>query len=169
MTKSNNCCVQCVKPALPPTAAAAAAAGVWQLRRNRWATLRCKSLQAWLLDNLMLLLLLLLLLLLPGCWQLWHHTRECRHDSWPFDISLLLLLLLLFLQACGSSGTTAGLAVGAKLAGLAADVHAYAVCDSPDYFYAEIDGLLQQLGYTESGGQCLSIDQPACDIMALDR
>jgi 1-aminocyclopropane-1-carboxylate deaminase/D-cysteine desulfhydrase-like pyridoxal-dependent ACC family enzyme len=57
----------------------------------------------------------------------------------------------MFLQACGSSGTTAGLALGAKLAGLGADVHAYAVCDNPDYFYAEIDGLLQELGYTETG------------------
>jgi 1-aminocyclopropane-1-carboxylate deaminase/D-cysteine desulfhydrase-like pyridoxal-dependent ACC family enzyme len=55
------------------------------------------------------------------------------------------------MQACGSSGTTAGLALGAKLAGLAAQVHAYGVCDSPEYFYAEIDGLLQQLGYTDTG------------------
>jgi 1-aminocyclopropane-1-carboxylate deaminase/D-cysteine desulfhydrase-like pyridoxal-dependent ACC family enzyme len=62
------------------------------------------------------------------------------------------------LQACGSSGTTAGLALGAKLAGLGAQVHAYGVCDSPEYFYAEIDGLLQQLGYTETGGGCKSVN-----------
>jgi 1-aminocyclopropane-1-carboxylate deaminase/D-cysteine desulfhydrase-like pyridoxal-dependent ACC family enzyme len=73
---------------------------------------------------------------------------------------LLLLVLLLhsshcIMQACGSSGTTAGLALGAKLAGLGAQVHAYGVCDSPEYFYAEIDGLLQQLGYTETGGRCV--------------
>lgn len=70
------------------------------------------------------------------------------------------------LQACGSSGTTAGLALGAKLAGLAAEVRGYAVCDSPDYFYAEIDGLLQELGYTETGepGAALCVCMRDCTV-----
>ena len=44
-------------------------------------------------------------------------------------------------QACGSGGTTAGLALGNHLSGYGARVRAYGVCDDPDYFYRVIDGL----------------------------
>lgn len=54
------------------------------------------------------------------------------------------------LQACGSAGTTAGIALGSELSGLGADIHAFAVCDDPDYFYEEVDGLITELGYQES-------------------
>jgi 1-aminocyclopropane-1-carboxylate deaminase/D-cysteine desulfhydrase-like pyridoxal-dependent ACC family enzyme len=41
--------------------------------------------------------------------------------------------------ACGSGGTVAGLAIGMRLAGLKARLHAVGVCDSPDYFYNHIE------------------------------
>lgn len=44
-------------------------------------------------------------------------------------------------KACGSGGTTAGLALGNHLSGYGARVRAYGVCDDPDYFYGFIDGL----------------------------
>jgi len=48
-------------------------------------------------------------------------------------------------MACGSGGTAAGLALGLKLAGCHARVHAYGVCDTPSYFYSFCDGLLDGL------------------------
>lgn len=51
-------------------------------------------------------------------------------------------------QACGSGGTTAGIALGNHLSGLGLRVHAYGVCDDPAYFYEFCDGLLAGLGAT---------------------
>eukprot|EP00249_Psilotum_nudum_P015835 c25543_g1_i1 orf=406-1788(-) len=48
-------------------------------------------------------------------------------------------------MACGSGATTAGLALGSHLSTLQAKVHAYAVCDDPDYFYDYTQGLLDGL------------------------
>ncbi|XP_024531771.1 putative D-cysteine desulfhydrase 1, mitochondrial [Selaginella moellendorffii] len=48
-------------------------------------------------------------------------------------------------MACGSGGTTAGLALGNHLSMIKAKVHGYTVCDSPDYFYDYIQGLLDGL------------------------
>ncbi|CAN1265753.1 Putative D-cysteine desulfhydrase 1, mitochondrial [Linum perenne] len=47
--------------------------------------------------------------------------------------------------ACGSGGTIAGLALGSHLGGLKAKVHAFSVCDDPDYFYAFVQDLLDGL------------------------
>ncbi|KAL6559323.1 hypothetical protein OROGR_004440 [Orobanche gracilis] len=47
--------------------------------------------------------------------------------------------------ACGSGGTIAGLSVGAWLSDLEAKVHAYSVCDDPEYFYEYAQGLLDGL------------------------
>ena len=52
------------------------------------------------------------------------------------------------MQACGSGGTTAGVALGNHLSKGGARVHAFGVCDDPDYFYDYIDGLFQGLGAT---------------------
>lgn len=49
-------------------------------------------------------------------------------------------------MACGSGGTTAGIALGNHLSGLGLRVHAYGVCDTPEYFYSFVDGLLEGLG-----------------------
>ncbi|GLC33023.1 hypothetical protein PLESTB_000379600 [Pleodorina starrii] len=57
-------------------------------------------------------------------------------------------------MACGSGGTTAGLALGSALSPLGARVHAYGVCDTPNYFYDYINGLLEGLG-AKPGGELL--------------
>lgn len=49
-------------------------------------------------------------------------------------------------QACGSGGTSAGLALGSWLSGLRARVLAFGVCDTPDYFYDHVDQLCAELG-----------------------
>lgn len=52
--------------------------------------------------------------------------------------------------ACGSGGTAAGVAIGAKLAGLTAKVHGVGVCDSPEYFYGHIRQVAAALGLDPS-------------------
>ncbi|KAK6925459.1 Pyridoxal-phosphate dependent enzyme [Dillenia turbinata] len=47
--------------------------------------------------------------------------------------------------ACGSGGTIAGLSLGSSLSSLKAKVHAFSVCDDPDYFYDFVQGLLDGL------------------------
>ncbi|KMZ58392.1 D-cysteine desulfhydrase [Zostera marina] len=47
--------------------------------------------------------------------------------------------------ACGSGGTIAGLSLGSSLSTLKAEVHAFCVCDDPDYFYDFSQGLLDGL------------------------
>lgn len=49
-------------------------------------------------------------------------------------------------QACGSGGTAAGLALGARLSGMDMRVHAFGVCDDEGYFYDFIDQLLDEAG-----------------------
>lgn len=52
-------------------------------------------------------------------------------------------------MACGSGGTTAGLALGSRLSGMGARVWAYGVCDDPEYFYSFIQGLLDEAGASQ--------------------
>lgn len=47
--------------------------------------------------------------------------------------------------ACGSGGTIAGLSLGSSLSTLKAKIHAFSVCDDPDYFYNFVQGLLDGL------------------------
>ncbi|XP_072953384.1 D-cysteine desulfhydrase 1, mitochondrial [Typha angustifolia] len=47
--------------------------------------------------------------------------------------------------ACGSGGTIAGLSLGSRLSNLKAKVHAFSVCDDPDYFYNYAQGLIDGL------------------------
>ncbi|GAX78921.1 hypothetical protein CEUSTIGMA_g6360.t1 [Chlamydomonas eustigma] len=75
-----------------------------------------------------------------------HHNRisSTAHDGQaaggqgaPFFTDIVM--------ACGSGGTTAGLALGSHLSGWGARVRAYGVCDDPEYFYHYIDGLIADL------------------------
>jgi D-cysteine desulfhydrase family pyridoxal phosphate-dependent enzyme len=55
-------------------------------------------------------------------------------------------------MACGSGGTTAGIAVGVALAFAGQQprlptVHAVGVCDTPEYFYEYIEDILTQMGF----------------------
>lgn len=47
--------------------------------------------------------------------------------------------------ATGSGGTMAGIAIGAKLAGLKSKLHAIGVCDNPDYFYRHLEDVVDDL------------------------
>ena len=61
-------------------------------------------------------------------------------------------------QACGSGGTTAGLALGNHLGKFGWNIWAYGVCDDPPYFYDYIQGLLDGMGATaEAVGTALAI------------
>jgi len=51
-------------------------------------------------------------------------------------------------MACGSGGTTAGIALGNYLSGLNLRVSAYMVCDEQGYFEEYIDNLFKELGAT---------------------
>eukprot|EP00850_Spirogloea_muscicola_P012575 SM000082S22817 [mRNA] locus=s82:150213:153369:+ [translate_table: standard] len=45
-------------------------------------------------------------------------------------------------MACGSGGTTTGMGLASHLSSVKATVHGYGVCDSPEYFYEYLQGLL---------------------------
>jgi D-cysteine desulfhydrase family pyridoxal phosphate-dependent enzyme len=51
-------------------------------------------------------------------------------------------------MACGSGGTTAGIALGNYLSGLHLRVSAYMVCDDQGYFEGYIDNVFKELGAT---------------------
>ena len=51
-------------------------------------------------------------------------------------------------MACGSGGTTAGIALGNHLSGLRVRVTGYMVCDDEEYFENYLNGLFQELGAT---------------------
>ncbi|GLJ38908.1 hypothetical protein SUGI_0793120 [Cryptomeria japonica] len=59
--------------------------------------------------------------------------------------------------ACGSGGTTAGLSLGSHLSSLKAKVHAFSVCDDPDYFYDYTQGLLNGLNAGLNSHDLISI------------
>lgn len=48
--------------------------------------------------------------------------------------------------ACGSGGSTAGIAIGLRLAGLDVRLHGVLVCDSKEYFYTHIQDTIDALG-----------------------
>ncbi|GFY82760.1 D-cysteine desulfhydrase [Actinidia rufa] len=48
-------------------------------------------------------------------------------------------------MAESSGGTIAGLAIGSRLSNLKANVHAFSVCDDPDYFHDYVQGLVDGL------------------------
>ncbi|XP_062115246.1 putative D-cysteine desulfhydrase 1, mitochondrial [Humulus lupulus] len=47
--------------------------------------------------------------------------------------------------ACGSGGTVAGVSLGSWMSSLKAKVHAFSVCDEPDYFYDFVQALIDGL------------------------
>lgn len=71
---------------------------------------------------------------------------RCRHIIQCFNLR--------WTQACGSGGTTAGLALGFHLSGSWLPLSSYGVCDSPEVFYDDIDGLFKGLGQDTSSGVC---------------
>ena len=79
-----------------------------------------------------------------GAWGYLEAVRELEPDVRTLGITDIAL-------ATGSGGTAAGLALGARLAGLDCRVRAYAVCDSPAYFFDHIQTCLDELGAGAGG------------------
>ncbi|XP_010549032.1 PREDICTED: bifunctional D-cysteine desulfhydrase/1-aminocyclopropane-1-carboxylate deaminase, mitochondrial [Tarenaya hassleriana] len=77
-----------------------------------------------------------------GTWGYIEAAREIeqqlqsRSDGLKFDDIIV---------ACGSGGTVAGISLGSWLGPLKAKVHAFSVCDDPDYFHDFVQGLLDGL------------------------
>ncbi|KIY95661.1 hypothetical protein MNEG_12301, partial [Monoraphidium neglectum] len=82
-----------------------------------------------------------------GCWGYLMAVDEIQKQSEDLGFKFDDIIM-----ACGSGGTTAGLALGNHLSGYGARVHAYGVCDDPDYFYNFIDGLYRGLGWPDAAG-----------------
>lgn len=83
-----------------------------------------------------------------GVWGYLQAIEEIRQQSQELGLSFDVIA-----SACGSAGTTAGLALGAKLSGLCPSVEGYMVCDDEKYFNDTINELYQELGYTQSTAQ----------------
>lgn len=80
-----------------------------------------------------------------GCWGYLAAVEEIQQQARALGLQFDAIA-----SACGSAATTAGLALGARLSGLGAAVHAFAVCDDEDYFYSTIDGLYAELGFADA-------------------
>ncbi|KAJ0981215.1 hypothetical protein J5N97_009470 [Dioscorea zingiberensis] len=75
-----------------------------------------------------------------GTWGYIEAVREIEQQSQTDKIQFDDIIV-----ACGSGGTIAGLSLGTKLSSLQAKVHAFSVCDSPEYFYNYTQGLINGL------------------------
>jgi len=78
-----------------------------------------------------------------GCWGYLMAVEEIKQQSEEMGVDFTDIVM-----ACGSGGTAAGLALGCHLSVLKARMHAYGVCDDPEYFYSYIDELYKGLGWT---------------------
>ncbi|XP_055826923.1 putative D-cysteine desulfhydrase 1, mitochondrial [Solanum dulcamara] len=76
--------------------------------------------------------------------QLQHSNSELKFDD--------------IVVACGSGGTVAGLSVASRLSGLKAKIHAFCVCDDPDYFYEHLPGLHDGINAGVSSRDIVSIE-----------
>lgn len=76
------------------------------------------------------------------------YSYECLCDWLLWQPGNVFCCHHILSQACGSGGTTAGIALGNFLSGFGARVHAYGVCDDEEYFYNFIDGIFADLGAT---------------------
>ncbi|XP_050219154.1 bifunctional D-cysteine desulfhydrase/1-aminocyclopropane-1-carboxylate deaminase, mitochondrial [Mercurialis annua] len=65
----------------------------------------------------------------------WGYVEAIREIEQQVQASSGTLKFDDIVVACGSGGTIAGLALGSWLGTLKAKVHAFSVCDDPDYFY----------------------------------
>lgn len=75
----------------------------------------------------------------------WGYIEAVREIEQQVEASSGRLKFDDIVVACGSGGTIAGLSLGSQLGSLKAKVHAYGVCDDPDYFYDFAQGLIDGL------------------------
>eukprot|EP00210_Caulerpa_lentillifera_P005683 g5435.t1 len=74
-----------------------------------------------------------------GTWGYMECIHEILNQSKEFTDIII---------ACGSGATAGGLGLGNLLSGMGAKIHAYIVCDNPDYFYNTVDEIYKELGAT---------------------
>lgn len=75
----------------------------------------------------------------------WGYIEAIREIEMQLQRSASTLGFDDIVVACGSGGTIAGLSIASWLSELKAKVHAYCVCDDPEYFYDCAQGLLDGL------------------------
>lgn len=78
-----------------------------------------------------------------GSWGYVEFVRELADQSRAMSLEFTDLVM-----ACGSGGTTAGIALGCRHAEMETAVRAYGVCDDPAYFYDYCDEILCGMGAT---------------------
>ncbi|XP_068663354.1 D-cysteine desulfhydrase 1, mitochondrial [Aristolochia californica] len=75
----------------------------------------------------------------------WGYIESIREIQQQVQLDVIDGQLSDIVVACGSGGTIAGLALGSWLSNLRAKVHAFSVCDDPEYFYNYVQGLIDGL------------------------
>ncbi|ERN11111.1 putative D-cysteine desulfhydrase 1, mitochondrial [Amborella trichopoda] len=75
-----------------------------------------------------------------GTWGYIEAIREIEQQSQQMGLCFDDIVV-----ACGSGGSIAGLSLGSWLSTLKAKVHAFSVCDDPNYFYDYTQGLIDGL------------------------
>lgn len=75
----------------------------------------------------------------------WGYIEAVREIEQQVEASSGRLKFDDIVVACGSGGTIAGLSLGSQLGSMKAKVHAYCVCDDPDYFYDFAQDLIDGL------------------------
>ncbi|XP_050257653.1 bifunctional D-cysteine desulfhydrase/1-aminocyclopropane-1-carboxylate deaminase, mitochondrial [Quercus robur] len=75
----------------------------------------------------------------------WGYIEAIREIEQQLQIGTSQIKFDDIVVACGSGGTIAGLSLGSWLSTLKSKVHAFSVCDDPDYFYDFVQGLLDGL------------------------
>ncbi|MEW5309824.1 MAG: hypothetical protein WDW38_001678 [Sanguina aurantia] len=82
-----------------------------------------------------------------GTWGYIEAVEEVLQQSLAMGVEFTDIVV-----ACGSGGTTAGVALGNSLSGMGARVHGFGVCDDPDYFYTHMNGIFSEMGASSGGG-----------------
>ncbi|XP_057975832.1 putative D-cysteine desulfhydrase 1, mitochondrial isoform X2 [Malania oleifera] len=77
-----------------------------------------------------------------GTWGYIEAIREIEQQLLPGTSEIAFDDIVV---ACGSGGTIAGLSLGSWLSKLKAKIHAFSVCDDPNYFYEFVQRLLDGL------------------------
>eukprot|EP01102_Stenamoeba_stenopodia_P016547 TRINITY_DN579_c0_g2_i12.p1 TRINITY_DN579_c0_g2~~TRINITY_DN579_c0_g2_i12.p1 ORF type:complete len:407 (-),score=99.50 TRINITY_DN579_c0_g2_i12:1402-2622(-) len=87
-----------------------------------------------------------------GIWGYIEAFREIEEQvrGYGFDVDDIVI-------ACGSGGSAAGLALGAKLSGLPLRVSAVSVCDDAAFFHSQINNIFKKMGSPLRSEQILNI------------
>ncbi len=87
-----------------------------------------------------------------GSWGYLEFARELAGQTAQLGIAISDVVF-----ACGSGGTSAGLAVGTALGGYPWRLHPVTVCDDADYFHRVIGGIFEEMGFEGKSRELLDI------------